>query len=173
MRIGAGYDVHRLVPDRKLVLGGVRIPFEKGLEGHSDADAVLHSICDALLGAAGLGDIGLHFPDSDPSYKNIDSAVLLRRVREAVEKKALAVCNIDITIFAQEPKLAPYREKMEKRIAEILGIEADRVNVKATTTEGLGPFGRGEGIAAASVALLGKPPPAKKQSKERARKDFL
>ena len=162
MRIGSGYDVHRLVSDRKLVLGGIRIPFEKGLEGHSDADAVLHSVCDALLGAAGLGDIGLHFPDSDPSYKNIDSAVLLRRVREAIEKKALAVRNIDITIFAQEPKISPYREKMEKRIAEILGIEADRVNVKATTTEGLGPFGRGEGIAAASVALLGKTSSAKK-----------
>ena len=161
MRIGAGYDVHRLVSGRKLVIGGVRIPFEMGLEGHSDADVVLHSICDALLGAAGLGDIGLHFPDSDPSYKDIDSAVLLRRVREAIEKKALAVHNIDITIFAQEPKISPYREKMEKRIAEILGIEADRVNVKATTTEGLGPFGRGEGIAAASVALLGKPSSAK------------
>ena len=163
MRIGAGYDVHRLVSDRKLVLGGIRIPFEKGLEGHSDADAVLHSICDALLGAAGLGDIGLHFPDTDPSYKDIDSAVLLRRVCEAIEKKSLAVRNIDITIFAQEPKISPYREEMEKRIAEILGIEADRVNVKATTTEGLGPFGRGEGIAAASVALLGKTPSAKNQ----------
>lgn len=154
MRIGSGYDVHRLVPGRRLVLGGVEIPFDKGLEGHSDADAVLHSVCDALLGAAGLGDIGLHFPDSDPNYKNIDSMILLRDTYRMVKEKGFSIVNIDITVFAQQPKISPHRSAMARKIAEALETGTNRINIKATTTEGLGMIGKGEGIASMCVALV-------------------
>ena len=154
MRIGLGHDVHQLVPERKLILGGVVIPFAKGLLGHSDADVLLHAICDALLGAAGLGDIGLHFPDSDPAYKDIDSMRLLRATYGMVLQKGLKLGNLDATIFAQAPKIAPYRVQMIRNIASALGVDADCINLKATTTEGLGAIGRGEGIAATCVVLL-------------------
>ncbi|MDX9818371.1 MAG: 2-C-methyl-D-erythritol 2,4-cyclodiphosphate synthase [Desulfococcus multivorans] len=154
MRIGMGHDVHQLVPDRKLVIGGVTIPFERGLLGHSDADVLLHAICDALLGAAGLGDIGRHFPDTDPSYKNIDSMRLLIATHDMVRSKGLELVNLDATIFAEAPRMAPFRPQMIRNIASALGVPEDRVNVKATTTEGLGAVGRGEGIAATSVVLL-------------------
>ncbi len=154
MRIGSGYDVHRLVSGRRLVLGGVEIPFEKGLDGHSDADAVLHSICDALLGAAGLGDIGLHFPDSDPSFKDIDSLILLRETYAMVKRKGFALLNLDVTVFAQRPRISPYREAMARKIAETLETRTDRINIKATTTEGLGAIGKGKGIASMCVALV-------------------
>lgn len=154
MRIGMGHDVHQLVPDRKLVIGGVTIPFERGLLGHSDADVLLHAICDALLGAAGLGDIGRHFPDTDPSYKNIDSIRLLIATHDMVRSKGLELVNLDATIFAEAPRMAPFRPQMIRNIASALGVPEDRVNVKATTTEGLGAVGRGEGIAATSVVLL-------------------
>jgi 2-C-methyl-D-erythritol 2,4-cyclodiphosphate synthase len=149
-----GHDVHQLVPDRKLVIGGVTIPFERGLLGHSDADVLLHAICDALLGAAGLGDIGRHFPDTDPSYKNIDSMRLLIATHDMVRSKGLELVNLDATIFAEAPRMAPFRPQMIRNIASALGVPEDRVNVKATTTEGLGAVGRGEGIAATSVVLL-------------------
>lgn len=161
MRIGSGYDVHRLVAGRKLILGGVEIPFEKGLEGHSDADAVLHSICDALLGAVGLGDIGVHFPDSDPSLKNIDSMILLRDTYEMVRKKGFVVGNIDVTVFAQRPKISPHRDAMTRKIAEALETESERINIKATTTEGLGMIGKGEGVASMCVALVENSTPEK------------
>jgi 2-C-methyl-D-erythritol 2,4-cyclodiphosphate synthase len=154
MRIGQGYDVHPLVEGRKLVLGGVTIPYERGLLGHSDADALLHAICDACLGAAGLGDIGRHFPDTDAQYKDADSRVLLRRVHDEIAKRGWRVENVDSTIVAQAPKLAPYIPTMVANIAADLGIEAARVNVKATTTEKLGFAGRQEGIAAYAVVLL-------------------
>ena len=154
MRIGMGYDVHRLVTGRPLVLGGVTIPHEQGLLGHSDADVLVHAVCDALLGAAGLGDIGTHFPDSDPSLASIDSLVLLGRCTRMVAEKGWTVGNLDATLFAQAPRMAPFREAMAANIARATGITPARVNVKATTTEGLGPFGRGEGIGAACVALL-------------------
>lgn len=154
MRIGMGHDVHQLVRDRKLVIGGVTIPFERGLLGHSDADVLLHAICDALLGAAGLGDIGRHFPDTDPSYKNIDSMRLLIATHDMVRSKGLELVNLDATIFAEAPRMAPFRPQMIRNIASALGVPEDRVNVKATTTEGLGAVGRGEGIAATSVVLL-------------------
>ena len=154
MRIGHGYDVHALVNDRALVLGGVTIPYEKGLAGHSDADVLLHAICDACLGAAALGDIGQHFPDSDPDYRGIDSRVLLRHVRELLHKHGLQVSNLDCTVIAQAPKLAPYLPQMIEHIAADLEIQNNAVNVKATTTEGLGFAGRGEGIAAHAVVLL-------------------
>ncbi|AOY58944.1 2-C-methyl-D-erythritol 2,4-cyclodiphosphate synthase [Desulfococcus multivorans] len=154
MRIGMGHDVHQLVRDRKLVIGGVTIPFERGLLGHSDADVLLHAICDALLGAAGLGDIGRHFPDTDPSYKNIDSIRLLIATHDMVRSKGLELVNLDATIFAEAPRMAPFRPQMIRNIASALGVPEDRVNVKATTTEGLGAVGRGEGIAATSVVLL-------------------
>jgi 2-C-methyl-D-erythritol 2,4-cyclodiphosphate synthase len=154
IRVGMGYDVHRLVTGRPLILGGVRIPFERGLLGHSDADALVHAVCDALLGAAGLGDIGTHFPDSDPSLAGIDSLVLLSRCARMVRGRGLAVANLDATIFAQAPRMAPHREAMAARIARATGLDPDQVNIKATTAEGLGPLGRGEGIAAACVALL-------------------
>lgn len=152
MRIGHGYDVHRLVEGRKLILCGVEIPFERGLDGHSDADAAAHALMDALLGAAALGDIGQHFPDTDPAYAGADSMELLRRVMELISD--YEVCNVDLTILAQRPKLAPYIPQMRERLALALGIPADRVNVKATTEEGLGFTGSGEGIAAHAVALL-------------------
>jgi 2-C-methyl-D-erythritol 2,4-cyclodiphosphate synthase len=154
MRIGMGYDVHRLVTGRPLVLGGVTIPHEQGLLGHSDADVLVHAVCDALLGAAGLGDIGTHFPDTDPSLAGIDSLVLLVRCTRMVAKKGWTVGNLDATLFAQAPRMAPFREAMAANIARATGITPAQVNVKATTTEGLGPFGRGEGIGAACVAML-------------------
>lgn len=156
MRIGIGYDIHRLVYGRKLVLGGVVISFEKGLLGHSDADVLVHALCDALLGAAGLGDIGLHFPDTDPVLKDIYSIRLLAKTYEMVSNKGFAISNVDSTIFAEAPKLSPYREEMQKNIAGTIKIEPDRVNVKATTTEGLGMIGKGEGIAAMCTVLLRK-----------------
>jgi 2-C-methyl-D-erythritol 2,4-cyclodiphosphate synthase len=155
MRIGIGYDIHRLVPDRKLVLGGITIDFEKGLEGHSDADVVVHAICDALLGAAGLKDIGFWFPDTDPAYKGINSLILLQKCHEMIKEKNFSIKNIDITVFAERPKISPYREPMTEKIADCLNCEPGIVNVKATTTEGLGMIGKGEGIAAMSVALIG------------------
>lgn len=154
MRIGTGYDVHRLTEDRLLILGGVTIPYEKGLLGHSDADVLVHAIMDALLGAAALGDIGKHFPDSDPQYKGISSMQLLAHVRELLEQQGYLVGNIDSTIVAQAPKLAPFLQQMTDNIAEVLGIDATQVNVKATTEERLGFTGSGEGIAAQAVCLL-------------------
>lgn len=154
MRVGFGYDVHRLVEGRPLVLGGVRIAFEKGLYGHSDADVLTHAVIDALLGAAGKGDIGRRFPDSDQQYKGISSLVLLSAVRQILEKKGLSVANIDSVIIAQAPKLAPYTEKMEYILAKTLGISQNCINVKATTAEGLGFTGAGEGIAAYAAALV-------------------
>ncbi len=154
MRIGMGYDVHRLVPGRKLVLGGVTIPFEKGLLGHSDADVLLHAVCDALLGAAGLGDIGVHFPDTEPEFKDISSSILLSKTIEMIREKGYVVENIDSTIFAETPMLSPYRDAMTKQISRIIGIEPEWVNIKATTTEGLGIIGEGEGIAAMCAALI-------------------
>lgn len=154
MRVGFGYDVHRLVEGRPLVLGGVNIPYEKGLLGHSDADVLAHAIMDALLGAAGAGDIGRHFPDSDRQYKGISSLTLLSRVRDILAQKGLAVGNIDSVIVAQAPKLAPFMEEMKSKVAESLRIKPTQVNVKATTTEGLGFTGAGEGIAAYAVAMI-------------------
>jgi len=154
MRIGTGYDVHRLTSGRKLILGGVAIPFEKGLLGHSDADVLVHSICDALLGAAGLGDIGLHFPDTDSEFKDISSIKLLEKTYQMVTKKGFNLINIDSTVFAQEPKISSFREKMQQNIADAMNVSLNRVNIKATTTEGLGMFGRGEGIGAMSVVLI-------------------
>jgi len=154
MRIGHGYDVHRLVEGRPLILGGVTIPYEKGLLGHSDADVLLHAVSDALLGAAGLGDIGKHFPDTDPQYKGADSMELLRVVVSRVKEKGYRISNIDVTMIAQKPKLRPHIETMEKNIASAVGIEPDRVNVKATTEEQLGFTGTGEGMRCHAVCLL-------------------
>ena len=154
MRIGQGFDVHRLVAGRRLVVGGVEIPHDKGLLGHSDADVLLHAICDALLGAAALGDIGHHFPDNDPDYEGIDSRELLRQVAALVREGGFGIANVDATIIAQAPRMAPHIPKMVQNIAADLGIEAVAVNVKATTTEELGFTGRGEGIAAQAIALL-------------------
>lgn len=157
MRIGTGYDVHRLVNDRDLIMGGVKIPYEKGLLGHSDADVLLHAIMDALLGAAALGDIGKHFPDSDPAYKGISSLVLLEKVGELLTKEGFFIENIDSTIIAQAPKMRPHIDTMRKNIAEALGLDVDHVSVKATTEEGLGFTGAGEGISAQAVCLLASP----------------
>jgi 2-C-methyl-D-erythritol 2,4-cyclodiphosphate synthase len=154
MRVGIGYDVHRLVAGRALILGGTAIPFKKGLLGHSDADVLVHAVCDALLGAAGMGDIGLHFPDSDPKFKDISSLKLLAAVAELIRGDQFAVANIDVTLFAEAPKIGSYRERMRQNLAGTLSIEPSRVNIKATTTEGLGYIGRGDGIAAMSVVLL-------------------
>lgn len=154
MRVGMGYDVHILTEGRKLIIGGVLIPYEKGLLGHSDADVLVHVVMDALLGAAGLGDIGKHFPDNDERYKGISSMKLLEKVAALLEDKLYMVENIDATIIAQKPKMRPYIEAMEQNIAKVLGIEADRVNIKATTEEGLGFTGSGEGISAQAVCLL-------------------
>lgn len=156
MRIGHGYDVHKLAENRKLIIGGVDIPYEKGLLGHSDADVLLHSVCDALLGAAALGDIGKHFPDTDDRFKGIDSILLLKNVAELIRKEGYKVVNIDSTILAQRPKLAPYILKMRENIAEAVGINTDCVSVKATTEEGLGFTGEGLGIAAHAVCLIDK-----------------
>ena len=154
MRIGTGYDVHRLTEGRKLILGGVEVPFEKGLDGHSDADVLVHAVMDALLGAAALGDIGLHFPDTDEKYKGADSVKLLEHVGELISDKLYLIENIDATIIAQAPKMRPHIDKMRENIANALKIETDRVNVKATTEEHLGFTGRKEGIAAKAVCLL-------------------
>ena len=154
MRIGMGYDVLRLEEGRKLILGGVEIPYEKGLLGHSDADVLVHAIMDALLGAAALGDIGKHFPDTDPKYKGISSILLLEHVGKLLEEHCYIIGNIDATIIAQRPKLAPYREKMTENIAKALKIRKDQICVKATTEEGLGFTGRGEGIASQAIALI-------------------
>ncbi|MDP3483767.1 MAG: 2-C-methyl-D-erythritol 2,4-cyclodiphosphate synthase [Sulfuricella sp.] len=156
MRVGQGFDVHQLVEGRKLIVGGVDIPYERGLFGHSDADVLLHAICDALLGAAGLGDIGRHFPDSDPRYKGIDSRRLLREVVHLLREKGWSVANLDATIIAQAPKMAPHIAQMVANIAADLDVAADCINVKATTTEKLGFTGRGEGIAAQAVCLIEK-----------------
>lgn len=154
MRVGIGYDVHQLVSDRKLILGGVEIPHEKGLLGHSDADVLTHAIMDALLGAAGLGDIGRHFPDTNPEFAGADSLVLLKQVHHLVMEKGYQPNNIDAVIIAQRPKLASYMEAMQKNISAVLDMPPDRVNIKATTTETLGFEGRGEGIAVQAVVSI-------------------
>ena len=156
MRVGIGYDVHRLVAGRKLILGGVEIPFEKGLLGHSDADVLLHAIGDAILGALGLGDLGRHFPDTDLRYKNISSLNLLEQIQAMAEQKGFSCVNIDATIVAQEPKLSSYAEAMSEKISRCLKIDNEAVNIKAKTTEGLGFEGSGEGIAAYAVVLMRK-----------------
>jgi len=154
MRIGQGYDVHALVGGRRLVIGGVTIPYEKGLAGHSDADVLLHAICDALLGAAALGDLGSHFPDSDPQYSEMDSRELLRGTAKKVAAAGFRIVNVDATIVAQAPRMAPHVPRMTGNIASDLGIQPAAVSVKATTTEKLGYIGRGEGIAAQAIALI-------------------
>ncbi len=156
IRIGQGYDVHQLVKNRPLVLGGVTIEHEKGLAGHSDADVLIHSLCDALLGAAGKGDIGKHFPDSDSNYRNIDSRILLREVMSLLQRENWQLVNADLTIIAQEPKLAPYIAEMCRLLARDMNIDESQLNIKATTTEGLGFCGRQEGIAAQAVVLIEK-----------------
>jgi 2-C-methyl-D-erythritol 2,4-cyclodiphosphate synthase len=155
-RIGIGYDVHPLAENRPLILGGVAIPYQRGLAGHSDADCLVHAICDALLGAISAGDLGRHFPDSDPQYKDVESLFLLKKIVEMVEQKGFLISNIDAIVVAQDPLLAPYRPQMEEKIAQTASVEHEQVNVKATTTEGLGFIGRGEGIAAYAVALVEK-----------------
>lgn len=154
MRVGLGYDIHRLVTGRKLVLGGVEIPFEKGLDGHSDADVLVHAVCDAVLGAAGMDDIGAHFPETDDRFRDIRSLLLLEEVRTMISGKGFAVINIDATVIAQAPRLGSYREAMEKNIAGALSITSSLVNVKFTTNEKLGPVGTGEGIAAMGIAMV-------------------
>ena len=154
MRIGHGYDVHRLTQGRDLILGGVKIPYDLGLDGHSDADVLLHAVMDALLGAAGLGDIGRHFPDTDPKYKGISSMLLLREVGEKIRAAGFAVGNIDVTMIAQKPKLKDFIPQMQENIASALGVDPGRVNVKATTEEHLGFTGTGEGMACHAVCLL-------------------
>lgn len=158
MRIGHGYDVHRIVEGRRLILGGVEIPWDKGLLGHSDADVLTHAVMDALLGAAGLGDIGGAFPDTDPAYEGINSLILLQRVMDMLAANGFQVGNVDATVIAQRPKLAPYVPEMRQKLAEVMGIPAQRVNVKATTEEKLGFTGTGEGMAAHAVALLEETP---------------
>ena len=155
MRIGHGYDTHRLVSGRPLILGGVTIPYAKGLAGHSDADALLHALADAILGALAEGDIGRHFPDSAAEFKDIDSRILLKRVAQRMRDKGFALLNADATILAEAPKMAPHIPAMKQNIATALAVKPDQVNIKATTTEGMGPIGQGEGIAAHAVVLLG------------------
>ena len=154
MRIGMGYDVHKLVEDRKLIIGGVEIDYELGLLGHSDADVLLHAISDALLGAAALGDIGKHFPDTDPKYKGADSIVLLKEVKNMLDEKNYLIENVDATIIAQRPKMRPYIDKMRENIAKALEIDVECVNVKATTEEGMGFTGEGKGISAQAICML-------------------
>ena len=156
MRVGIGYDVHKLVTGRKLILGGVVIPFEKGLLGHSDADVLVHAVCDALLGAAAMGDIGLHFPDTDPKFKNISSLKLLTETIAMVRDHGFTIGNIDTIVFAEAPKMGPYRKMMQEKLADTVAVDPGCINIKATTTEGLGVIGKGEGIGAMSVALLEK-----------------
>lgn len=157
MRIGMGYDVHKLVEDRDLIIGGVTIPYEKGLLGHSDADVLLHAIMDALLGAAALGDIGKHFPDTDPAYKGISSIALMEKVGELLSESGFLIENIDATIIAQAPKMRPYIDTMREKIAKALCVEVSQVNVKATTEEGLGFTGSGEGISSQAICMLTSP----------------
>lgn len=154
MRVGLGYDVHKLVEGRDLILGGVKIPYEKGLLGHSDADVIVHAIMDALLGAAALGDIGQHFPDTDPRYEGISSIALLEQVGKLLEEENYVIENIDATIIAQRPKMMPYLSRMRENVAGALGIEVNQVSIKATTEEGLGFTGSGEGISAQAICLL-------------------
>ena len=154
MRVGQGFDVHPLVPDRRLVIGGVEIPYEKGLQGHSDADVLLHAICDALLGAAGMGDIGQHYPDNDETFSGVDSRELLRDVAKKLALRDFKVVNIDATIIAQAPRMSPHMARMIGNIASDLGVTPAHINIKATTTEHLGFTGRGEGIAAQAIALI-------------------
>lgn len=156
MRVGLGYDVHKLVEGRDLILGGVNIPYEKGLLGHSDADVLVHVIMDALLGAAALGDIGKHFPDTDPAYKGISSLELLAHVGKLLDEHMYIIENIDATIIAQRPKMAPHIQKMRENVAEVLGIEVDQINIKATTEEGLGFTGTGEGISSQAICAIEK-----------------
>ncbi|MBU0970546.1 MAG: 2-C-methyl-D-erythritol 2,4-cyclodiphosphate synthase [Proteobacteria bacterium] len=155
MKIGSGMDVHQLVKGRDLIIGGVKIDHEKGLKGHSDADVLIHSVCDAILGAAGLGDIGEHFPDTDSRYKGISSCLLLEKCGDMLMEKGYEIVNMDCILFAQEPKLGPYKRQMAKNIAKVLDLDPDLVNIKATTTEGLGFVGKGEGIAAQTILLIG------------------
>ena len=157
MRVGMGYDVHRLTEGRDLIIGGVKIPYEKGLLGHSDADVLLHAISDALLGAAALGDIGKHFPDTDPAYKGISSMILLEKVGDLIAEKSFLIENVDATIIAQAPKMRPYIDEMRENIAKALKNDVSQVNVKATTEEGLGFTGTGEGISSQAVCLLTSP----------------
>lgn len=154
MRIGIGYDIHRLIQGRKLFLGGIEIPYMKGLEGHSDSDVLLHAVCDALLGAAGCGDIGMHFPNTNSKFKDISSIELLKRVVKIISKKGFRASNIDTVLIAEEPKILPFKERMISAIAKAIGIKKEYVSVKATTSEGLGAIGRGEGIAAYAVASV-------------------
>ena len=154
MRIGLGYDIHRLIDGRKLFLGGVEIPYIKGLEGYSDADVLLHAICDAILGAMGKDDIGIHFPNNDPQFKSISSLELLHKVAVLAERSNFRIINVDSTLILEEPKILPFRAKMKKTIASVLGIDEDRLNIKATTQEGVGAIGRGEAIAAYAVASV-------------------
>lgn len=152
--MGLGFDAHRFAPGRRLVLGGVAIPFELGLAAHSDGDVLIHALCDALLGAAAAGDIGRHFPDSDPEYRHIDSRILLRSVSGLIHDQGYRLCNADLVVIAQAPKLSPYVDSMCSNLAADLGVAADQINIKATTTEGMGFAGRGEGIGAQAVVLL-------------------
>ncbi|MBA4389594.1 MAG: 2-C-methyl-D-erythritol 2,4-cyclodiphosphate synthase [Syntrophus sp. (in: bacteria)] len=154
MKIGIGYDAHRLVDGRRLFLGGIHVPYGKGLLGHSDGDVLIHAICDAILGAISEGDIGVHFPDSDESIKNIESVKILAYVSELAKRKGYRIINIDAVVIAEEPKISPYREKMKERLAEVLGIDAALVGIKGKTTEGMGFIGRKEGIEVQAVALL-------------------
>ena len=154
IRVGMGYDVHKLTEGRDLILGGVNIPWEKGLLGHSDADVLIHAIMDALLGAAALGDIGKHFPDTDPAYKGISSMLLLQKVRDLLSENFFSIANVDMTIMAQRPRIGPHIEAMRENIAEVLGIGKSRINIKATTTERLGFVGREEGIAAEAICSI-------------------
>lgn len=158
MRIGYGYDTHRFADGRLLILGGIEIPHERGLSGHSDADVLLHAICDALLGAAALGDIGKHFPDTDPSYEGVDSTELLQRTAKLVNKAGFQICNVDATIVLERPRLGKRTTEMKARIAGLLDLEGDRVSVKATTSEGMGFVGREEGVAAHAVCLIQEVP---------------
>jgi 2-C-methyl-D-erythritol 2,4-cyclodiphosphate synthase len=155
-RIGHGYDIHRLVPGRNLILGGERIEFHLGLDGHSDADVIIHALMDSLLGATALGDIGIHFPNTDPAWKDANSMELLRKIGEIIKRKSYTIGNIDITIIAERPKLSPHIPQMVANISQALGIDKSSISIKATTNEGVGFIGRGEGIAAFSVALLHK-----------------
>lgn len=156
MRVGIGYDVHRLIEGRKLILGGVEIPYLKGLDGYSDADVLIHALCDALLGAVGAGDIGELFPNNDPTYQGISSLKLLLEVASLISKRGYSILNVDATIVAQEPRLSPFKEKMRESIAKVLNIEEGDVNIKATTPKGLGDLGRGEAIAAYAVVSINK-----------------
>ena len=154
MRVGLGYDIHRLVEGRKLMLGGVEIPYIKGLEGYSDADVLLHAICDAILGAIGKGDIGIHFPDTDPAFKDIPSIELLDEVKETLKTSGYKIINIDSTLILEEPKLGPFKNKMKQIISRLLGVAEDMINIKATTQEGVGSIGRGEAIAAYAIVSV-------------------